>query len=289
MQQESTKELNLKVIVCMLAYNHGKFISQAIESVFNQKTNFEYKLLICNDSSTDNTKEIIEKYCSIHGDKIIAVHNKNNIGITRNAKQLYSLAINTGAEYIATLEGDDYWVDSNKLQLQVEHMDNNSNLVLTCGNFKEYDNEVGLFNTSNIQVENNEAWETLEKNSLLTTWKTKYLTYMIRASILKDTNFLKYQYLVDYHLVYDLIKKGPIEFYSGIFGIYRRHLNGNFGKEKVWKKNKIELKIYKSLLKVHPSDDFLWEKYRKISKKSGFILRLSYKLEFKLKHIILGI
>jgi glycosyltransferase involved in cell wall biosynthesis len=126
-----------KVIVCMLAYNHGKFISEAMESVFEQKADFNYKLLICNDASTDNTKDIIEKYRDIYGDKIIAVHNKKNLGITNNAKKLYSLAIESGAEYIATLEGDDYWLATDKLQLQVNRMDNNPDLVLTCGNFRE--------------------------------------------------------------------------------------------------------------------------------------------------------
>ena len=275
-----------KVIVCMLAYNHGKFISEAIESVFEQKADFNYKILICNDASTDNTKDIIEKYRDIYGDKIIAVHNKKNLGITNNAKKLYSLAIESGAEYIATLEGDDYWMDANKLQLQVDRMDNNLDLVLTCGNFLEYDDESDKFSASQIEVLKTNTWEKLDDKSILINWRTKYLTYLIRTNELKKTKFLKYRYLLDYHLVYDLNKLGSLELYKGIFGVYRRHINGNFGKEFDLVKIKIELKIYKSLLKLNPGDEFLWMKYIKTAKSIGKVEFFKSRVEDKLKRII---
>lgn len=286
MQRESMAAIKPKVIVCMLAYNHGKFISEAIESVFQQKTDFKYNLLICNDASTDNTKDIIEKYCDVYGDKIIAVHNKKNLGITNNAKQLYSLAIESGAEYIATLEGDDYWMDANKLQLQVDRMDNNLDLVLTCGNFREFDNEKSEFSDSNIGVLNNYTWEEIDNETLLTNWRTKYLTYLIRTSKLKETKFLLYKFLVDYHLIYELRKLGSIEFYSAKFGVYRRHVNGNFGKEKLLTKKRIELRIYKSILRLNKLDEFVWLKYRKTSKSIGNFTLLKCRIEYKLGRLI---
>lgn len=285
MQQESTEELNLKVIVCMLAYNHGKFISEAIESVFNQRTNFDYKLLICNDHSTDNTKEIIEKYCSIHGDKIVAVHNKNNIGITRNAKQMYSLALKTGAEYIATLEGDDYWTNKFKLQEQVDFCDLNTNVSLVCGNFSKYSELL-----KKIVIENVKETKTLDNDwSDITNyqgWRTKYLTYMIRSRDLNKSNFLKYNFLVDFHLVYELRKIGHIYFNKHIQGVYRIHENGSFSEISEIKKSMFKIRIYRSLLKLNNHEIYFWEKYKNQTKKLKSKQFFLYKLEIYIKKIV---
>jgi glycosyltransferase involved in cell wall biosynthesis len=286
MQRESMGTMEPKVIVCMLAYNHGKYISEAIESVFGQNTDFMYKLLICNDASTDNTKDIIEKYRDIHGDKIIAVHNNKNLGIANNAKQMYGLAIDTGAEYIATLEGDDYWLATDKLQLQVDHMDNNQKVVLTCGNYTEFDDERNEFLNSNIIVVDDNKWEELDNEFVLKNWRTKYLTYLIRTSKLKETKILSYKFLVDYHLIYELKKFGTIEFYSGKLGVYRRHLNGSYGKESLLNKSKIEANIYRSILKLYPSDEFVWLKYKKTSKNVSKLESLKSRIEYRIKRLI---
>lgn len=288
MQQESTEEFNLKVIVCMLTYNHGKFISEAIESVLNQKTNFEYKLLICNDSSTDNTKEIIEKYCSIHGDKIIAVHNKKNLGITRNAKQLYSLAINTGAEYIATLEGDDYWTDQFKLQTQVDFSDLNKNVSLVCANFSKYSES-----QEKIVHESVRETETFDDNwgdiTNYNGWWTKYLTYMIRSGDLKKTNFLNYDFLVDFHLVYELRKIGKIFFYKHVQGVYRVHEKGSFSEISDVNKSMFTIRIYRSILKLNNNENDFWGKYEKQIKKLKSYQLFLYKLEIYFNRIIFPI
>ena len=106
----------------MVTYNHEKYISQAIESVLMQKTNFPFQLIIGEDCSTDGTRDIVKKYAEAYPDKIKTILNPHNIGPLRNAEQVFKAC--TG-KYIAMLEGDDYWTDPYKLQKQVDFLEAN--------------------------------------------------------------------------------------------------------------------------------------------------------------------
>ncbi|WP_294199952.1 glycosyltransferase [uncultured Chryseobacterium sp.] len=113
------------VAVYMITYNQEKFIQQSIESVMNQKTNFNYKLFIGEDCSTDNTRAICISLKEKYPDKIHLVLNENNLGATKNAKNIFSLSFGSHADYIALIEGDDYWTDPLKLQKQVDFLEKN--------------------------------------------------------------------------------------------------------------------------------------------------------------------
>jgi glycosyltransferase involved in cell wall biosynthesis len=111
-----------KLSVCMLAHNTGKFIGKAIESALAQKTNFEFEIVIAEDKSTDNTKQIAEEYKLKYPEQIKLILNKENLGLSGN----YIVAFkNCSAEYIAILDSDDYWTDPYKLQKQVDFLEQN--------------------------------------------------------------------------------------------------------------------------------------------------------------------
>lgn len=120
-----------KVSVCMITYNHEKYIAQAIESVLMQKTNFDYELVIGEDCSTDKTKKVIIKYKNRYPDKIKAIMNKKNLGMIPNFIQ--NLRACSG-QYIALLEGDDYWTSPHKLQRQVDFLDINQDYTISSHN-----------------------------------------------------------------------------------------------------------------------------------------------------------
>lgn len=110
------------VSVAIIAYNVDKYISAAIESVLSQKTNFEFELVIGEDCSTDNTREIILEYQKKHPNIIKPLLHERNLGLTPNSVATQNAC--TG-KYIALLDGDDYWTNDNKLQLQVDFLENN--------------------------------------------------------------------------------------------------------------------------------------------------------------------
>jgi len=110
-------EKNIVVSVCMITYNHEKYISQAIDSMLMQKTNFDYEILIGEDCSPDRTREIVLEYKSKYPDKIKLLLQENNVGMMQNF--IDTLKACSG-KYIALCEGDDYWTDQYKLQKQVD-------------------------------------------------------------------------------------------------------------------------------------------------------------------------
>ena len=112
------------VTVCMISYKNEQFIKQAIDSIFMQKVNFDYDLVISNDCSPDGTDKIIQDYIKNHpkGNKIKYYLQEKNLGHFGN----WSFIINKcQGDYVAILESDDYWTDENKLQLQYDFLENN--------------------------------------------------------------------------------------------------------------------------------------------------------------------
>ncbi len=124
----------MKVSILMVTYNHEEFIAKALDSILMQRTNFEYEIVIGEDCSTDNTRNIIIGYKERYPDKFKLLLNDTNIGMHRNGAQTWQAC--TG-EYIAILEGDDYWTSADKLQKQVDFLDNNPECVICFHNVTE--------------------------------------------------------------------------------------------------------------------------------------------------------
>lgn len=109
----------MKLSIIMMAYNQASFIEEAINSVFSQDLPFEWELLIGDDCSLDNTKEIVLSSIRDY-DNVRYIKNLNNLGLHKNYQNLVSLA---KGDFIALLEADDYWIDVNKCRLQIELME----------------------------------------------------------------------------------------------------------------------------------------------------------------------
>lgn len=115
--------------VILLTYNHAQTVAQAIDSILMQKTDFDYAIHILDDCSNDGTSELCEEYRSAWPDKILHFRNAENLGVERNLKQGF---LRVTSKYIAFLEGDDYWTDPAKLQLQVDMLEKHPECTF-CG------------------------------------------------------------------------------------------------------------------------------------------------------------
>jgi glycosyltransferase involved in cell wall biosynthesis len=108
------------VSVAMIAYNVSKYLEEAIESVIIQKTNFKVELVIGEDCSTDNTREIALAYQAKYPEVIRVLLHEKNLGLTPNSVATQNACL---GKYIALLDGDDYWTDEWKLHKQVQEME----------------------------------------------------------------------------------------------------------------------------------------------------------------------
>jgi glycosyltransferase involved in cell wall biosynthesis len=120
--------------IFMVSYNHEKYIEQAIESVMMQETTFTYKLFIGEDCSTDNTRQVCLKMKQKYADRIDLNFNEKNLGSSLNVATFFQKIKTSGIKYAAILDGDDYWVDKNKIQKQVDILNQNTDCSICFSN-----------------------------------------------------------------------------------------------------------------------------------------------------------
>ena len=113
-------ERPLRLSICVVSYNHEKYIAQALEGFLKQKTNFAFQVIVGDDASTDATPKILRDYAEKYPEIIIPVLREKNISPINNSIDVYSRA---KTEFVAICDGDDYWTDENKLQMQVDLLD----------------------------------------------------------------------------------------------------------------------------------------------------------------------
>jgi len=110
----------MKVSVCLITYNHREYVAQAIESVLAQKTSFPFEVRIGEDNSTDGTREIVESYARRFPETIRPNFHDENRGLLRNFLSTFE---SCRGEYVALLDGDDFWTSPEKLQKQADFLD----------------------------------------------------------------------------------------------------------------------------------------------------------------------
>ncbi len=237
-------------IVC-ITYNHEKYIAQAIESFLAQEATFPVEILIGDDCSTDSTARIVKRY-AVECSNIRFVENHRNRGPQRNLINLCNAA---SGKYIAFCEGDDYWIDSKKLQKQFELME-------------AHPEAKGCFHDTEIRVEPGLSWflESDYSNTAdnIMRWSTGHKKFEKKRSyVIEDyipcgfihtsSMFIRWDYNLEVpewyytHLVGDYpiwilqIGEGHFFFIDETMSVYRKNKGGvyNFtNRNDFWKKTK---------------------------------------------------
>lgn len=148
------QEVVLSVI--MITYNHELYIRQAIESVINQKVDFEYEILVGDDASTDHTVRVVSELCEEYPNRIRLIANEVNVGASKN---LYNLFMMARGKYVTRLEGDDYWEITPNLQKSIDFLESNEQYIgisRANKNYSEIRDEIVSI-SHNPKLENNEA------------------------------------------------------------------------------------------------------------------------------------
>lgn len=115
------------VSICVITYNQEAYISETLDSLLAQKTNFRFRIFIGEDKSKDNTRSICEDYARRYADKIELLPSDRNYGMMGNFIRTLEAC---NGRYTAVCEGDDYWVDDYKLQKQFDLLESNPDKVL---------------------------------------------------------------------------------------------------------------------------------------------------------------
>lgn len=120
-------EINYKLTVLCTAFNHEKYIAQALESFVSQKTDFAFQVLVNDDCSTDGTAAILRQYAEKYPDIIKPIYQEKNL-FSEGLAALYQKAFfdRLDTPYVAFCEADDYWSDESKLQRQMDILEADS-------------------------------------------------------------------------------------------------------------------------------------------------------------------
>lgn len=164
------------VSVCVQTYQHCDYIKKCLDGILMQQTNFPFEILLGEDNSTDETREICLGYAKRNPEKIklFLHHRKNNIKINNCSTGRFNFIYNlfsAKGKYIALCEGDDYWTDPLKLQKQVDFLEKNEKFKICFHNVKIYLQEENKFIEDKItrNVQSTSSLEDLARGNFMHT------------------------------------------------------------------------------------------------------------------------
>ncbi len=246
---------NPKLSVCIITFNHAAFIAKALDSALMQRTTFEYDIVIGDDCSTDGTDKIIQEYQSRWPGKIVPLFHAKNVGMGKNLKETLHRC---HGEYVAFLEGDDYWTDLGKLQMQVEYLDRNPGCAL-CHHRVDYVASPGgerlkEFPPKRFRIERPDPRELAMINYIQTcsvVFRRKWL-----PPVDEGLQELK---LYDWPLFVLLSQRGSIAYLDRTMAHYRIHSDNSWNERPADYKIRVMEKMARYLLqRVDPASKTLW-------------------------------
>ena len=113
--------------IIMPSYNKEKYIGEALDSIFMQKTNYSYKIIVADDCSSDSTVEIVKEYQKKYPNVITLLTSETNQKLYRNVLRAYEI---TKSDYFCVLDPDDYWISDSKIQNSLDFLENNKDYTI---------------------------------------------------------------------------------------------------------------------------------------------------------------
>ena len=201
------------VSVRLITYNHEPYLRESIESVLAQKTDFEFELVIGEDCSQDKTREICFEYQRKYPEKIRVLWADENVRF--KGGNAYRTMWHCRGEYVAFLEGDDYWTDPYKLQKQLDQIRQHDAVAcVACYKVKHQD---GSFH------DNVYHGGPFFDGKDLARFYPHTSTFVCRAEVTRDyrKRFSEIRGWYDYASLYAMMRYGKIVFLQDIVSCYR--------------------------------------------------------------------
>lgn len=207
--------------VFCLTYNHVNYIKRTIESFLVQNTSFEFDIFIFDDASNDGTSEIIRHYTQMYPKKIKSYISEKNTYRDKNRteilNQLFDLYLD--GKYVAWCEGDDYWIDKNKLQKQVEFLENNPECVMVAHAHKIWDSVNKTWSVKKIKEKN--GYLTNEEVILQPQGNLATASLVMKRDVFLMQGGFPRCDVLDFPMQLNAISKGRIYYMSDIMSVYR--------------------------------------------------------------------
>ncbi|WP_048501230.1 glycosyltransferase family 2 protein [Chryseobacterium sp. BLS98] len=205
---------NPLVSVIIITYNQENYIGQAINGVLMQNFSENIEVIIADDNSPDNTEEVIKSFSDHPNFGCIKYFkHRENMGMMPNFIWAYNQC---KGKYIALCEGDDYWIDSLKLQKQVDFLERNPEYSLTFHKIKELTTQEEKFTFTNPDEEKTYTISDLSKENFIIT-----VSVVFKKNIATMPDWLQYSPIGDYPLHLLNASYGLIKYFPDEMAVYR--------------------------------------------------------------------
>lgn len=215
----------MKVSIICTNYNKGDWVREAIDSFLNQKTNFDFEIIIIDDASTDHSYELIQEYQKKFPEKVRTFRNEVNLGITRTWKKVCQEA---KGQYIARCDSDDFWTDPLKLQKQVDLLDASTDSLWSNTEFDMVDLDGNLIQKDAFA---NKALPLIDSYEEMLVMKgmTMASTWVVDTALMQDVSAQISDTAADdtFELQLELFKRTKISFLSDSTTVYRMNLGSD--------------------------------------------------------------
>ncbi len=217
---------NVLVSIICYVYNHENYIKDALNSFLGQKVDFNYEIILRDDCSTDSSALIIQEYEKKYPNLIHGIYETEN----QYAKGVREFHRKTKAaskgKYIALCEGDDCWLDGNKLQIQVDYMEQHEECMMSAHNAVMVNCLDGQIQTMNPYLEEKD----LTPCELIMQYRGNLPTasILIRREVFAFPSFFGEIGVGDIPIQFYCMTKGTIHYTDRIMSLYRYAHEGSW-------------------------------------------------------------
>jgi glycosyltransferase involved in cell wall biosynthesis len=283
------------ISVLVITYNHEKYVKQAIESILQQETKYNVEIVVMEDCSTDATRDIIMQISAQNPGKIKAFFNPTNVGMLDPPQQkvTYEGFKKLGGEYIAILEGDDYWSSKHKVQTQIDFLEENPEFV-ACAH-----NTVKIYDDCSKEAHRFLYWEDTKSDhdvEDMITYSFFHTSSIVYRNILRSNppTFFRSRWFCDISLNIYFAHHGLIKYMNKDMSVYRAHFGGLYS---TWSPIKGDLYNingyirYNHWMRYRYTRSFAYQIARRIKlmledENKAVLLPLRSKLKYKVINII---
>ena len=216
------QEAPLVSIRC-LVYNHEPFLRQCLDGFVMQQTTFPFEAIIHDDASTDGSAAILREYAEKYPGIIKPIYETENQWGKGTISKTMNAAIHPNSKYIAVCEGDDYWTDPKKLQLQVDFLESHPDYSFSVHEYKVWNEVKKEFEPHQLEFlkgTDNNLSLTLD-DFVTRVFFTKTLTCVYRRCALDNSKYELYDSKFDWMLFYALMTQGKCYLFNRVMGVYR--------------------------------------------------------------------
>lgn len=248
----------MKLDIILITYNQEQYIAQAVESILMQRVNddVQVRVIVADDCSKDKTLEIIKSYEDKSPFPFVYLPTEKNLGIAWNYKRAFEV---TEAEYVAVIEGDDWWTDMNRLQKHIDYLSTHADCVLTKNNYMQYSQRTN-------------EWSVEKTNMNVLTLRQSLKNYVLanmsctvfRGELLRNMDERVYEYghkqwqeATDWYTHIYVLQKGYGYVLDEVMSVYRIDTGKNVSRTERTHQDW----VYKAFMCFQQSLDLLGEKY----------------------------